>query len=109
MAHPVHLVPDPGDHPERWSSCPAKVGRIKQPWLDFDPLYLRMGRSKAKRAKQYAAWLREAVPESEWQRIRQATQRGQLTATERFAEELSEKFGRRLELRGPGRPRKGSK
>lgn len=100
------MVDDPADY--RWSSCPAKVGRIKQPWLDFDPLYLRMGRSKAKRAKQYAAWLREAVPESEWQRIRQATQRGQLTATERFAEELSEKLGRRLELRGPGRPRKGS-
>jgi hypothetical protein len=36
-------------------------------------------------------------------------QRGQLTANGKFARELSEKIGRRLEPRGPGRPRKGGK
>lgn len=98
------MVDDPASY--RWSSCPAKVGRIKQPWLDLDPFYLSLGESDVQRAEKYAAWLRETVPESEWRLIREATQRGQLTAHKRFAEELSEKYGRRLVQRGPGRPRK---
>lgn len=98
------LVDDPADY--RWSSCPAKVGRASQPWLDFDPFYLGMGNSASQREKNYAAWLGETVPDSELQRIREGVQRGQLIANASFAQALSDKLGRRLELRGPGRPRK---
>lgn len=101
------MVDDPANY--RWSSCPAKVGLTQQPWLDLDPYYLSLGASDVQRAKSYAAWLRETVPELELKLIREATQRGQLTATERFAKELSEKLSRRFELRGPGRPRKEEK
>jgi len=101
------MVDDPAQY--RWSSCPAKVGLQKQPWLALDPFYQRLGKSAAKRAEEYAAWLRETIPEAESKLIREATQRGQLTANGKFARELSEKIGRRLEPRGPGRPRKGEK
>ena len=98
------IVDDPANY--RWSSCPAKVGRTAQAWLDLDPFYLNMGHSETERAENYAAWLKETVPEQELQRIREAVQRGQLMASGSFAQELSEKLGRRLEPRGPGRPRK---
>ena len=98
------MVDDPANY--RWSSCPAKVGRTTQAWLDLDPFYLGMGHSEAERAENYATWLKETVPEQELQRIREAVQRGQLMASGTFAQELSEKLGRRLEPRGPGRPRK---
>ena len=101
------MVDDPASY--RWSSCPAKVGRIKQSWLDLDPFYLSLGKSVAQRAEKYAIWLREAIPEEEWRIIRESTQRGQLTAHDRFAEELSEKYGRCLAQRGPGRPRNDKK
>jgi putative transposase len=101
------MVDDPASY--RWSSCPAKVGCIQQSWLDVDPFYLSLGKSTAQRAKKYAIWLREAIPEAEWRLIREATQRGQMTAHERFAEELSARFGRCLVQRGPGRPRKDGK
>ena len=98
------MVDDPAKY--RWSSCPAKVGLKKQVWLDFDPFYLSLERSAAKRAEKYAVWLRETIPESELKLIRETTQRGQLTANGKFVREISEKIGHRLELRGPGRPRK---
>lgn len=100
------MVTDPAHY--RWSSCPAKVGRTPQPWLDLDPFYLSLGRSARERAEKYATWLRATVPDTEWRLIREATQRGQLTANGPFAREISEKLGRRLELRGPGRPRKAA-
>ena len=55
------IVDDPADY--RWSSCPAKVGRTTQAWLDLSPFYLNMGHSEAERAENYAAWLKETVPE----------------------------------------------
>jgi putative transposase len=48
------------------------------------------------------------VPDSELQRIRESVQRGQLLANASFAQELSDKLGSRLELRGAGRPRKSA-
>lgn len=98
------IVDDPASY--RWSNCPARVGRIKQPWLDLDPFYLSLGKSMSQRAEKYAGWLRETPPEAEWRLIREATQRGQLTAHKRFAEELSARYGCRLVQRGPGRPRR---
>lgn len=93
----------------RWSSCPTKFGLRKQPWLDLDPFYLSLGKSAKQRAKKYAAWLEETIPKKELKLIREATQRGKLTANGKFVREISEKIGRRLELRGPGRPRKDVK
>ncbi|MBA3015591.1 MAG: transposase [Desulfobulbaceae bacterium] len=101
------MVADPAQY--RWSSCPTKVGIKEQPWLDLDPFYMSLGESTIQRAIRYATWLRETIPDTEWKLIREATQRGQLTANRKFIREISVKVGRRLELRGPGRPRKEEK
>lgn len=101
------MVEDPAQY--RWSSCPAKVGKTTQSWLDLDLFYLSLGKTDVQRAKKYGNWLRATILESEIKIIREATQRGQLTANGKFVREISEKIGRRLELRGPGRPRKDKK
>ena len=59
-----------------------------------------------KRARLYQAFVMAAIPEEEWRLIRQAIQRGQLTGTERFIEEVAAKIGNRIALRGQGRPKK---
>jgi putative transposase len=96
---------DPAHYP--WSSCAVKVGLKEQPWLDLDPFYLSLGATAGERAGKYAAWLKETIPETEWKLMREAAQRSQLTADGKFVMEISEKIGRRLEIRGPGRPRNG--
>jgi putative transposase len=103
---PLHagMVDNPSKY--RGASCQTKVGLTKPPWLDSDPFYLSLGKSTAKRAEKYAARLSETIPESELRLIRETPQRGQLTANEKFVRKISEKLGRRLEIRGPGRPRK---
>ena len=101
------MVEDPSLY--LWSSCSSKVGFDADSWFDLDPFYLSLGNTPTQRAEKYAKWLRETVSDLEWKLIREATQRGQLTANGKFTREILEKIGRRLELRGPGRPMKEEK
>ena len=89
----------------KWSSYTRKVGLESIGWLDLDPCYLGLGATQAERQEQYAEWVKEFIPQGEWDLIRQAIQRGQLTGSERFVEEVSEKISRRIEFRGQGRPK----
>ena len=82
---------------------------MKGSWLDFDPFYQGMAVTPAERAARYREWLGQTIPEGEWKLIREATQRGQLAGSGKFVDEISDKLGRRLEPRGPGRPRKEGK
>ncbi len=50
--------------------------------------------------------MRQAVPPSEIDLIRAALQRGQLTGSARFVDQIEEILGQRVELRGQGRPRR---
>jgi len=68
-----------------------------------------LGESPQERASKYAEWVREAIPGGEWERIRQAVQREQLTGEDRFVEEVAAKIRRRVEFRGQGRPKKVTK
>lgn len=101
------IVEDPAQY--RWSSCPAKTGMSELAWLDLDPFYQSLGNTPGERAEKYKEWLFQTVPEGEWKVIREAAQRGQLTANRKFEIEISKKLGRRIELRGPGRPKKNKK
>jgi putative transposase len=76
-------------------------------WLDLDPMYQALGDDEASRRDRYLKFLEEAVPSGEWELIREAVKRGQLTGNKRFAEAVEQIIGRRIERRGPGRPLNG--
>ncbi len=63
-----------------------------------------MGATPQERGTQYRAWVRAAIPEGEWEQMREAIQRRQLTGGNRFVEEVAKTIGRRVERRGRGRP-----
>ena len=100
----ARLVAQPEDYP--WSSYRHHVGLNRADWLDIAPVYLSLGRSAKVRARRYARFVREAIPEGEWQLIRDAIQRGQLTGNQRFIDKIAGVLGRRVERQGQGRPRK---
>ena len=95
------LVDDPGNY--RWSSYRHKTGTDSIDWLYSDPHYRSLGPDG------YREWVKGAIPSGEWDMIREAVQRGQLTGSGRFVEEVAEKIGRRVEFRGQGRPKKEKK
>lgn len=101
------MVNEPGEY--RWSSYRAKVGQDIEEWLDFDPYYMGLAHTKKKRADKYAEWIKDSIPEGELLLIRQSLQRGQLTGSARFVDEVEEKIKRRVEFRGQGRPGKSLK
>jgi len=93
----------------RWSSYGAKVGLAQQGVVDFDPLYLGLSSSEKKRQDKYRDYMIGMISEEETDQIRRAIQRGQLTGASRFIDEIEEKLGKRVEFRGPGRPKKPTK
>jgi putative transposase len=101
------IVADPADY--RWSSYGVKIGNRKEELLNYDPCYLGLGDNEKKRAESYAAWVKETIPAEELELIRKSLQRGQLTGSPRFVDEIEKKIERRVEFRGPGRPRKVEK
>lgn len=90
----------------RWSSARHHLGIERCRWLDEDPCCSALGEDAPVRHREF---LRTAIPEGEWTLIREAVQRGQLTDTDRFADEVEEILGRRVEHRPPGRPVGGGK
>ncbi len=70
------------------------------------PMYQALGDEEAIRRRRYQEFLEEAIPPGEWELIREAVKRGQLTGNTRFAEAVEQIIGRRTERRGPGRPLK---
>jgi putative transposase len=98
----ARMVAEPESYP--WSSCRHRLGEAECDWLDYDPCYLALGENEAERRVRYRKFLRTAIPDGEWGLIREAVQRGQLTGTDRFTEEVAAITGRRVERRGQGRP-----
>ena len=94
------------DHPSgyQWSSYAEKTGEGYN-LVDADPFYLGLNDDPEKRKKKYAEWVLSAIPEGEWELIRSATQRGQLTGGSKFYDQIAERLGKRIEARKPGRPR----
>lgn len=98
------IVVDPADY--RWSSYGIKIGNYKRDLLDYDPCYIGLAENEKSRSEIYAEWIKGSIPEGEWSLIRQSLQRGQLTGSSRFVDEIAKKTARRVEFRGQGRPRK---
>jgi len=89
----------------KWSSYKYKVGIEKSDWMDLDPCYQGLGTTDKEREETYRQWVQAYIPKEEYQLIRQGIQRGQLTGTNRFIDEVAKKIGIRIELRGQGRPK----
>ncbi|AFL73270.1 transposase [Thiocystis violascens] len=77
-------------------------------WLDVDPCYVALGSTAEERALRYREFVRGAIPEAEWRLIRDALQRGQLTGSERFTDQVEVMINRRIEKPQRGRPRRVS-
>lgn len=90
----------------RWSSYGAKVGTAENSWLDLDGFYLGLGRSAVRRQQRYRQWMQETISDAEAELIRQAARRNQLTGSSRFIDEIEKKLGKRIAMRGRGRPKK---
>lgn len=58
-----------------WTSFHHRSGFQELPWLDDDPCYLRMGKSKEERQKRYRHWMQDSIPKEETDFIRTAVRR----------------------------------
>lgn len=90
----------------RWSSYASKALGVLDDAVDCDCEYLAMAKTSQKRQNVYAAFVKGEIPENEVQLIRQALQRGQLTGSLLFREQVYEDTGIFISRSGPGRPRK---
>jgi putative transposase len=99
----ARLVADPACYP--WSSCSHHLGMARVDWLDEDPCYAALGRDNVGRQAAYSRLLHSAVTDEELALIREAAQRGQLTGTPRFIDQVEALAGRRMVSRARGRPR----
>lgn len=100
----TRMVARPEHYP--WSSCSLRMQEPADCWLDFDPCYLALADTEPERHARYTRFVKDAVSNAEVELIRNALQRGQLTGNARFVEEIGQIIGRRIELRGQGRPPK---
>ena len=89
-----------------WSSYRQKVGIEQEIWIDSDPTYLGLSEDLRERLQRYKEYINEDVPVGEKELIGGALQRGQLTGTNRFIEEVERRLGLRVEQRRQGRPKK---
>lgn len=94
-------------HPKEyaWSSYRTHAKGLEDELLDFDPFYAGLGDNAGERSQAYEKWIWESIPEGEWESIREAIQRGGLLGGAKFQEQIAVMVGRRIENRGPGRPR----
>ena len=98
----ARMVSAPQDY--RWSSYGHEIGRSRVTWLDEDSYYASLGTLPSERESRYREVVTSTVPEGEWELIRVAVQRGQLSGSQQFQEDIERRLGHRVEPRGPGRP-----
>lgn len=87
-----------------WSSTRHHLGIERCDWLDENPGYVALANDALERQVSHRTFLTAAIPEGEWRLIGTAVQRGQLTGSGRFIDEVEHILGRRIEHRKPGRP-----
>ncbi|WP_417811119.1 transposase [Thalassospira alkalitolerans] len=88
-----------------WSSYPYRTAEGAHNWLAPLPGTKHWGTGPT-RQKRYADFVAEGVSPERYDQIHTAIQRNQLTGTQQFVDEIARIIGKRLEQRGPGRPRK---
>jgi putative transposase len=87
-----------------WSSVRARLGLEVAAYLDMEPSYLSIGADEKSRWANYRRFLNENVSPEEWERIRNAPPKGNLTGSDAFIEHVADLTGRSVEPRPRGRP-----
>ena len=99
----ARMVSQPEDYV--WSSYSLRFGeQTRDNWLDTDPCFEALGHTLEERRLKYRDFVSQGVSSGELRLIREALQRGQLTGSTRFIDEIEAAMGLRIELRGQGRP-----
>lgn len=98
----ARIVEDPLGY--TWSSYAAKIGKLRDRWLDEDPAYLGLSPVESRRQVRYKNFVLRS-DDSATQLIQEAVDRNQLTGSARFIDEVEGRMGLRVETRGRGRPR----
>lgn len=89
----------------RWSSFRLRFNESAESnWLDQTSCFEGLGTDQGKRLASYASFVEQTPSASEMHLIRTALQRGQLTGNSIFTDEIEKIIGRRVSMRGPGRP-----
>ncbi|MCI5194758.1 MAG: transposase [Candidatus Electrothrix sp. AW5] len=96
------MVTDPAQY--RWSSYRAKVCGRRDTIVDLPSYYLSLGDTEQARQTAYKEYVFGTVPEYEIKLIREAVQRGQVTGSDRFREEIEKQLGIRISNKKQGRP-----
>ncbi|EJN20392.1 transposase [Pseudomonas sp. GM78] len=101
----AHIVLKAEHYP--WSSYSLRVVEpTENNWLDIDPCFEALGSTELVRRERYKEFVEQVAPNGELDLIRSALQRGQLTGSSRFVEEIEQITGLRITSRGQGRPTK---
>lgn len=101
------VVANPGEY--LWSSYNRHAwSNNEYPWLDLHTRYLALGDDKTSRQQHYRAYASSAISSAEWDFIRDAVRRSQLTGDTQFIDQVESIVGRRIEHRKQGRPEKNS-
>ncbi len=98
----ARMVASPGDY--EWSSFSLRIGPSPA-WLDPDPCFESLGPTADEARIRYRSFVESGIADEEYELIRQAVQRNQLTGSGRFVDVIEATLGLRVERRGRGRPR----
>lgn len=91
--------------PEQYdfSSYKAKIGLKRFDFLDYDPVYLRLGGTESERQKKYQKWFLESISGNEWDMIREAIHRNWPYGNKEFQGSVESALGRKFEIKKAGR------
>lgn len=92
----ARMVTDAADYP--WSSYLARVSGLPENCkVDHDLCFFALGNTEEARCSRYEDFVRQSTPADELKVIRDSLQRGQLTGTSRFIDEVEGVLGLRIE------------
>jgi putative transposase len=96
----ARIVAKPDDYD--WSSYAIRIRGAQSCALNEHPCYTALGQNDDDRRQRYKKFIRSAIPDGEWDLIRESVHRGQLTGNRNFVDEVESIIGQRIEHRRPG-------
>ncbi|MBX2832519.1 MAG: transposase [Rhodospirillales bacterium] len=103
--NPVRAGMTPHAKDYAWSSYRSRTSNGADQWLAPIKGTEKWGKGAAFH-KRYASFVGEGISDERYEQIHAAIQRNQLTGNQKFVDDVAKIIGRRVEHRGPGRPRK---